>query len=95
MPGSKIGGLKAAATNKAKYGDNFYANIGRKGGVKVHTGGFAANPARAKAAGVKGGMISSRAKAGLSQKELAERREMAQKKYELYLSELEEEAYDD
>lgn len=65
------------------------------GGAKGHTGGFAANPARAKAAGIKGGMISSRAKSGLSQKELAERREMAQKKYELYLSELEEEAYDD
>ena len=28
MAGTKAGGLKAAATNKAKYGDDFYKNIG-------------------------------------------------------------------
>lgn len=95
MAGTVAGGRKAAATNKKRHGADFYKRLGRMGGVKGHTGGFAANPARAKAAGIKGGMISSRAKSGLSQKELAERREMAQKKYELYLSELEEEAYDD
>lgn len=32
MPGTLEGGRKAAATNKAKYGADFYANIGRKGG---------------------------------------------------------------
>lgn len=34
MSGTKAGGLKAAVTNKAKYGDEFYANIGRKGGAE-------------------------------------------------------------
>lgn len=87
MPGNKIGGLKAAATNKAKYGDNFYANIGRKGGVKGHTGGFYNNSKRARLAGAKGGTISSKAK--LSPKEEAERRELAQKRYEIRLKELE------
>ena len=60
MAGTKAGGLKAAATNKAKYGKEFYANIGRKGGQNGHTGGFAANPALAKIAGAKGGRISRR-----------------------------------
>lgn len=32
MAGSKSGGLKAAATIKAKYGDNFYSNLGKIGG---------------------------------------------------------------
>ena len=60
MPGTKIGGLKAAATNKRLHGEDFYANIGRKGGKNGHTGGFAANPELAKAAGRKGGKISRR-----------------------------------
>lgn len=34
MAGTKAGGLKAAATNKAKYGEGFYARIGRMGGAK-------------------------------------------------------------
>lgn len=33
MAGTKAGGKKAAATNKEKYGSEFYANIGRKGGT--------------------------------------------------------------
>lgn len=60
MSGTKAGGLKAAATNKLKYGDNFYRNIGKKGGQNGHTGGFAANPALARIAGAKGGRISRR-----------------------------------
>ena len=32
MAGTKAGGQKAAATNKNKYGKDFYAEIGRKGG---------------------------------------------------------------
>lgn len=60
MAGTKAGGLKAAATNKAKYGDNFYKKIGQVGGQNGHTGGFAANPELAKIAGEKGGRISSR-----------------------------------
>ena len=30
MAGTKAGGMKAAATNKAKYGKEFYARIGKK-----------------------------------------------------------------
>ncbi|MGF2565615.1 KGG domain-containing protein, partial [Ralstonia pseudosolanacearum] len=51
MSGTKAGGMKAAATNKAKYGKEFYARIGKKGGQNGHTGGFAANPALARIAG--------------------------------------------
>jgi general stress protein YciG len=61
MSGTKAGGKKAAATNKAKYGNQFYANIGREGGKKGRTGGFYANPERAKIAGRKGGLTSSKA----------------------------------
>ena len=60
MAGTKQGGLKAAATNRAKYGKDFYAKIGQKGGRLGCTGGFAANPALAKIAGAKGGRISRR-----------------------------------
>lgn len=60
MSGTKIGGIKARNTNLEKYGDDFYKNIGRKGGQAGHTGGFAANPALAKLAGAKGGKISRR-----------------------------------
>lgn len=60
MAGTKEGGKKAAATNKAKYGKNFYAEIGAKGGRNGHTGGFAANPELAKIAGRRGGLISRR-----------------------------------
>jgi general stress protein YciG len=63
MAGTKAGGQKAAATNKNKYGKDFYAEIGRKGGRNGHTGGFAANPELAKIAGAKGGRISKRGKA--------------------------------
>ena len=62
MAGTKAGGQKAAATNKTKYGKDFYAEIGRKGGRNGHTGGFAANPELAKIAGAKGGRISKRGK---------------------------------
>lgn len=44
MAGTKAGGMKAAATNKERHGENFYSDIGRKGGRNGHTGGFAANP---------------------------------------------------
>lgn len=62
MAGTKEGGKKCAATNKERYGDDWYAKIGQKGGRNGHTGGFAANPELAKIAGRKGGLISSRAK---------------------------------
>lgn len=63
MAGTRSGGLKAAATNKDKYGTDFYMNIGRKGGKNGHTGGFASNPELARIAGQKGGKISKRGKA--------------------------------
>lgn len=62
MAGTKTGGRTAAATNKAKYGADFYAKIGAIGGKKGHTGGFAANPELARMAGAKGGRISRRTK---------------------------------
>ena len=48
MAGTKAGGAKAAATNKAKYGKDFYSRIGQKGGKNGTTGGFAANRELAK-----------------------------------------------
>ena len=40
MPGTKLGGQKAAQTNKEKYGEEFYAKIGAEGGRMGTTGGF-------------------------------------------------------
>lgn len=68
MAGTKAGGIKAAATNRAKFGHDFYAKIGRKGGQRGHTGGFAANPDLARVAGAKGGRISRRTKKKTEQK---------------------------
>lgn len=63
MPGTKLGGAKAAATNKRKYGDDFYARVGSLGGKKGTTGGFFVNRELAREAGRKGGKISKRGKA--------------------------------
>jgi general stress protein YciG len=63
MAGTKAGGIAAAATNKRKYGDDFYGKIGAKGGKVGRTGGFFANRELARAAGAKGGRISRRTKA--------------------------------
>lgn len=60
MSGNKAGGLKAAATNKKKYGKNFYKRLGQIGGHNGHAGGFAADPERAKRAGAIGGKRSKR-----------------------------------
>ena len=62
MAGTIQGGKAAAATNKAKYGSDFYAKIGAKGGKLGKTGGFAANRELARIAGAKGGRISRRTK---------------------------------
>ena len=35
MPGSKAGGVKAAATTRRIYGDEFYKKIGSMGGKKT------------------------------------------------------------
>jgi len=60
MSNSKAGGLKAAKTNKTKYGQDFYKRIGAKGGAAGNTGGFYKNPALAREAGRKGGLKSKR-----------------------------------
>ncbi len=78
MSGSVEGGRVAAATNKKKYGDDYYAKIGAMGGKLGHTGGFAAkricvdpdcdyytwskDHLVAQCAGFKGGQISKRTK---------------------------------
>ena len=60
MPGTRKGGLKAVNTNKEKYGEDFYKNIGKIGGQNGHTGGFQQGSKLAKEAGRKGGRISKR-----------------------------------
>ena len=60
MSGTLEGGKKAAATNRARHGDDFYRRIGKKGGQNGHTGGFYDNRELARAAGAKGGRISRR-----------------------------------
>lgn len=62
MAGTRAGGIAAAATNKKKYGKDFYGRIGAIGGRRGHTGGFAANRMLARTAGAKGGKISRRPK---------------------------------
>lgn len=69
------GGLKAAATNKAIYGEDFYKKIGQRGGMNGHTGGFASNPALARIAGAKGGRISRRTGNGVTWKKINSRRQ--------------------
>jgi hypothetical protein len=60
MAGTKQGGLSAASTNKSKYGSDFYAKIGAKGGKIGRTGGFFGNRELARRAGAIGGSISRR-----------------------------------
>lgn len=62
MAGTKAGGQAAAATNKKKYGSDFYSKIGSKGGKLGKTGGFFADRELARAAGAKGGRVSRRTK---------------------------------
>ena len=76
MAGTKAGGYKAATTDKQKYGAEFYRAIGRIGGHRGHSGGFAANPELAKIAGSIGGKRSKRGKAIY---ESAEQREHLEK----------------
>lgn len=67
MAGTRNGGLKASANNKARYGEDFYKRIGKAGGKISKTGGFASDKIgpdglsgreRASSMGVKGGSIS-------------------------------------
>ncbi len=63
MPGTKMGGLKAAETNRKRYGKTFYVRIGALGGKKSTGGGFAANPELAREAGRKGGQARKKKEA--------------------------------
>lgn len=61
MSGSRVGGAKTAATNKKRYGDDFYKKNGQKGGkVSGIAKGFASNLELAREAGRRGGRISRR-----------------------------------
>lgn len=62
MPGTRIGGLKAAQTNKERHGEDFYRKVGAVGGKRQVPKGFALNPDLARSAGSKGGSISRRTK---------------------------------
>jgi uncharacterized protein len=71
MAGTVAGGLAAAETNKRKYGKDFYARVGRIGGQRGRTGGFASQAVgadgltgkqRAAVAGAIGGRKSRRRK---------------------------------
>ena len=63
MSGTKAGGLLAARLNKERHGDDYYVQLGRKGGSTNYGAkkGFAAMPVEHRiAAGAKGGAISKR-----------------------------------
>lgn len=63
MAGTIQGGRRAAQKNKQKHGSDFYARIGRLGGRRSRTGGFAAGREGRKRAsyyGAIGGSISRR-----------------------------------
>lgn len=66
MPGTKIGGAKAAATNKTRYGEDFYKIRGKLGGKAGsgpdYKGGFAGDSELAARAGRLGGKVSRRKK---------------------------------
>lgn len=60
MAGTKEGGKRASETNKKLYGEDFYRQIGARGGKNGKTGGFYANRELAREAGRKGGAKSRR-----------------------------------
>ena len=64
MSGTRAGGLKASKTNKEKHGDDFFRNIGRKGGSAKHkTRWLQEHPEFAQKIGKIGGTRSKRGKA--------------------------------
>jgi general stress protein YciG len=58
MPGTREGGLQAAAKNKELYGEDFYKKIGKQGGTISKGGGFAKDSEMAALAGRLGGLKS-------------------------------------
>ncbi len=74
MPGTIEGGKKAATTNKARHGEDFYARIGGIGGSRSTEGGFASfnvgadgltGRQRARVVGRVGGLKSRRKPKGI------------------------------
>ena len=72
MSGTVDGASKAKKTIRSRHGKDFYARIGRKGGRRSRTGGFASlkvgddgltGQQRARIAGARGGLKSRRGKA--------------------------------
>ena len=63
MAGTRASALKARETIKEMYGEDFFVNIGRKGGRRCVSKGFGKNKELASSAGRKGGKISKRGKA--------------------------------
>lgn len=62
MAGTKVGGRMATKTMKDKYGEDYFKNIGSKGGKAKVPKGFALNRELASKAGAIGGRISRRIK---------------------------------
>ena len=62
MSGTKAGSIKAVQTIKDKYGEDYFVNIGRKGGKVCVCKGFGRNHEVVTKAGRKGGRISRRTK---------------------------------
>lgn len=60
MAGTTEGGKRAVITNKERYGNDFYVEIGAKGGKAGTTGGFYADPDKARTVGSIGGKRSKR-----------------------------------
>lgn len=72
--GTVEGGKKAAATNKMRYGVEFYRTIGKMGGVKSRGGGFAYDRDIAREAGRLGGLTSKRRFTAQQKAKLSEQR---------------------
>ena len=75
MGGTQQGGQQAARVNRERHGEDYYTKIGKLGGSKSRTGGFASlkvgkdgltGPERARTVGIKGGSISRRMPRGIS-----------------------------
>ena len=61
MAGTVAGGRKATQTIKERYGDDFYREIGRRGGQNGHWGGFnTMDKEKVRECGRKGGKKSRR-----------------------------------
>ena len=56
MNNKTLGGIKSAQTIKERYGENYLAEIGRKGGQAHRKGGVSGDTERAKELGRLGGL---------------------------------------